>query len=113
MLPAILVRTLVISNEEFTIDVNLGDTVTWEGVSSNAPSTDVVNIVSINHEGGKNVFDKNVLKGNGETPEKVTGTAITKTDGGEKYKYKISFTVLNNGTKRNGMFHIDPKIAVH
>lgn len=102
-----------ISNEEFTIDVNLGDTVTWEGVSSNAPSTDVVNIVSINHEGGKNVFDKNVLKGNGETPEKVTGTAITKTDGGEKYKYKISFTVLNNGTKRNGMFHIDPKIAVH
>ncbi|MFZ1807068.1 MAG: hypothetical protein WAU36_07605 [Cyclobacteriaceae bacterium] len=102
-----------IANEEFTIDVNLGDTVTWEGVSSNAPSNDVVNIVSINHEGGKNVFDKNILKGNGQIPESVTGTVKSKTGGGEKYKYKISFTVTNNGSKRNGMFHIDPKIQVH
>ncbi len=102
-----------IANEEFTIDVNLGDTVTWEGVSSNAPSTDVVNIVSINHEGGKNVFDKNILKSNGQQPETVTDIVKSRTDGGEKYKYKISFTVTNNGAKRNGMFHIDPKIQVH
>lgn len=102
-----------IANEEFTIDVNVGDTVTWQGVSSNAPSTDVVNIVSINHEGGKNVFDKNILTGNGQSPERVTDTVRSKTDGDEKYKYKISFTVTNNGSKRNGMFHIDPKIAVH
>lgn len=101
-----------ISNEEFTTVVNLGDSVTWQGVSANAPSTDVVNIVSINHEGGKNVFDQNVLKSSG-TPEKVTATAKQRTAGGEKYKYKISFTVTNNGSKRNGMFHIDPKIEVH
>ncbi len=103
-----------ISNEEFTTVVNLGDSVTWQGVSANAPSTDVVNIVSINHEGGKNVFDANVLKGStSEGREKVTATAIQRTTGGEKYKYKISFTVFNNGTKRNGTFHIDPKIEVH
>ncbi|HEY5692554.1 MAG TPA: hypothetical protein VIS49_13950 [Cyclobacteriaceae bacterium] len=101
-----------ISNEEYTVDVNLGDTVTWQGVSANAPSTDVVNIVSINHEGGKNVFDQNILKGSGN-PEKVTAIAKQRTDGGEKYKYKISFTVLNNGVKRNGTFNIDPKLAVH
>ena len=102
-----------ISNEEFTIVVNVGDTVTWQGVSSNAPSTDVVNIVSINHEGGKNVFDENILKSSGGAQERVTATVRSKTDGGEKYKYKLSFTVLNNGAKRNGMYHIDPKIEVH
>jgi hypothetical protein len=93
--------------------VNVGDTVTWQGVSSNAPSTDVVNIVSINHEGGKNVFDQNVLKSNGQSPERVSGVVKSRTDDGKKYKYKISFTVTNNGAKRNGMFHIDPKIFVH
>ncbi|MEQ8302698.1 MAG: AidA/PixA family protein [Cyclobacteriaceae bacterium] len=99
-----------ISNREFTVDVNLGDTITWEGVSANAPSTDTVSIESINHEGGKNVFGQNVLRGSGGI---VSGTAQYRTDGGEKYKYKISFKVTNNGSNRNGMFHIDPKIAVH
>lgn len=104
----------VISNEEFTTVVNLGDTVTWQGVSANAPETDIVNIVSINHEGGKNVFDQNILKSSmSEGREIVTAIAKLRTDGGEKYKYKISFTVMNNGAKRNGMFHIDPKIEVH
>jgi len=102
-----------ISNEEFTIEVNVGDTVTWQGVSSNAPSTDVVNIVSINHEGGKNIFDQNVLRSNGQSPERVSGVVKARTDDGKKYKYKISFTVMNNGEKRNGTFHIDPKIFVH
>jgi len=99
-----------ISNEEFTVDVNLGDTITWQGVSANAPSTDSVSIESINHEGGQNVFDQNVLRGNNGV---VTGTARVRTDGGEKYKYKISFKVTNSGSSRNGTFHIDPKIAVH
>jgi len=99
-----------ISNEEFTVDVNMGDTITWQGVSANAPSTDSVSIESINHEGGKNVFDQNVLRGSNGV---VTGTAKVRTDGGEKYKYKISFKVTNSGSNRNGMFHIDPKIAVH
>jgi hypothetical protein len=100
-----------IANEDFTIDVQIGDTVTWEGVSANAPSTDVVNIVSINHEGGKNVFGRNILKGDGENPEQVTGEVLYRTEGSD-YKYKISFTVYNNGVKRNGVFHIDPKIRV-
>ncbi|MDZ4716158.1 MAG: AidA/PixA family protein [Cytophagales bacterium] len=102
-----------ILNEEFTIDANVGDTVTWLGVSSNAPLTDVVNIVMINHEGGKNVFDKNVLKGDGKTPERVTGEVKYPTTVTTKYKYKISFTVINNGVQRNGVFHIDPKMEVH
>lgn len=103
-----------ISNEEYTIVVNVGDTVTWRGVSSNAPNTDVVNIVSINHEGGNNVFDSNILKSSivgGH--EEVSAVVKSKADGGNKYKYKISFTVFNGENKRNGTFHIDPKIEVH
>ncbi len=60
-----------VANRDFTITVNVGDTVIWEGVSTDAPGTDVVNIVSINHEGGKNVFDRNILKGDGGNPERV------------------------------------------
>jgi|GEM_PF-756969 hypothetical protein len=108
-------QAVEISNEEFTIEAKVGDTITWQGVSTNAPDTDVVNIKSINHEGGKNVFGQNVLIGDRETPEKVVGKVVS-TTGDEKkdlFKYKISFTVLNNGSNRNGTFHIDPVIKVH
>lgn len=104
-----------VSNEEFTIDANVGDTVTWQGLSSNAPETDHVNIKSINHEGGKNVFAQNVLIGDRGTPEKVVGKVVNKTGDEKKdqFKYKISFTVMNNGKNRNGTFHIDPVIRAH
>ena len=106
-------QTADIANEDFTIHASVGDTVTWQGVSSDAPSTDMVNISAINHEGGKNVFGANVLAGNSGTPEKVEAQVLSKTPDREDYKYKISFTVSNNGVKRNGTFHIDPKIQVH
>lgn len=103
-----------IPNEEFTIQANIGDTITWRGVSS-VNENDVVNIKSINHEGGKNVFNQNVLIGDGENPEKVVGkvVAATGTPKRDHYKYKISFKVTNDGQNRNGTFHIDPKIEVH
>jgi hypothetical protein len=101
------------SNEEFTVQANIGDTITWQGVSTNAPGTDIVNIVSINHEGGKNVFGQNVLRANNNTPQRVTGQVQFATPEGQDFKYKLSFTVTNNGKQRNGMFHIDPKLQVH
>jgi len=101
-----------VSNEDFTIIVNIGDVVTWQGVSSSSDK-DVVNITAINHEGGKNVFGQNVLKGDGANPEKVVGKVLYPTPDNQDYKYKISFTVTNNGSKRNGTFHIDPKIQAH
>ena len=102
-----------IPNEAFTVAANIGDTITWQGISVNAPETDVVNIVSINHEGGKNVFGQNILSGDRNTPRRVTGKVQFATPEGQDYKYKISFTVTNNGKQRNGTFHIDPKIQVH
>ena len=100
-----------VSNEDFTISVRVGDTIIWQGKSISAPDQDVVNIVSINHEGGTNIFDENILKGDGGFPERVVRTVVNG-NVGEFIKYKISFTVLNNGEKRQGTYHIDPKIVI-
>ena len=99
-----------ISNEDFTISARIGDTIIWSGLS-NSSSDDVVNIVSINYEGGINIFSQNILRGNDGVPEQVLGT-IVNGDVGEFIKYKISFTVLNNRTRRGGTYHIDPKIQI-
>ena len=95
----------------YTIYVSPGDRIIWQGVSLNAPETDVVNIKSINYEGGKNVFGRNVLNADSESPEQVIGVVQGGTEGFEE-KYKIAFTVYNNGVKRQGTFLIDPKIKV-
>jgi len=100
-----------ITNENFTLNVKVGDIIIWKGVSSNAPDTDVVNITAINHEGGANVFNKNILRGNNQVPEVVTGVVVQGAPGSVE-KYNISFKVLNNGSKRRGTFHIDPKIQI-
>lgn len=100
-----------ITNEDFTLDVKVGDIIVWKGVSTNAPETDIVNITAINHEGGVNVFDKNTLRGNNQEPEVVTGVVVQGAPG-DVEKYKISFKVFNNGSKRGGTYHIDPKIQI-
>lgn len=104
-----------VSNEDYTITVNIGDTIVWQGVSIDAPEIDIVNITSINHHGGTNIFGVNTLHGNEETPELVVGEVLKSTVGENKkiYKYIIKFTVFNNGKKRNGTFQIDPKISVN
>ena len=48
-----------ISNEEYTIEVSIGDTVEWEGISTSSEN-DEIDIISINHEGGSRLFNKNV-----------------------------------------------------
>lgn len=99
-----------IPNEEFTIKVRNLDTVVWEGVSTSSTDDEVL-VNAINHEGGKNVFDKNVLKDTRDNPGVVQGQVVNG-EVGDEQKYKISFKVTNNGNSRNGTFHIDPKIKV-
>jgi len=95
---------------DYTVFVSPGDRIIWQGVSINNPETDVVNIKSINYQGGKNVFNRNVLNGDGD-PKQVIGIVQEGTEGFEE-KYKIAFTVYNNGRRRQGTFLIDPKIKV-
>jgi len=102
-----------ISNEEFTIEVNVGDVITWEGISSSSPDTDVVDITKIKYVKGKNIFGKDLDTADGGKHKKVSAQVLASTAVEGDYKYDISFTVTNNGAKRNGTFHIDPVIRVH
>lgn len=99
------------SNEDYTIVVEVGDIIIWEGISTSSKD-DVVNIIFINHQGGDNIFNKNILKGNGEVPELTIGKALNITRRKKDYKYQLFFSVLNNGVQRKGLFQIDPKIRV-
>lgn len=95
------------TNEDYTILVQLGDTIVWQGLSSSNPTDHIVNIKQINHVGGARLFDRNVLNGDGGTPERVIGI-ITEGRPGDEKKYNIQFRFSN----KPGTFVIDPKIKV-
>ena len=95
------------TNEDYTLLVQLGDTIVWQGISSSNPTDHVVNIKSINHVGGARLFDRNVLNGDGGTPERVIGI-ISEGRSGDEKKYNIFFRLSN----KSGTFKIDPKIRV-
>lgn len=106
-----------ITNEDYTTYVRKGDIVIWKGVST-TDSSDVVNITSINHHSGAKFFGKNMLQGNDGDPEVVVGVVAKDSemvDGtlAREEKYTLKFTVMNNGTKRNGMFQIDPVLKAY
>ena len=100
-----------VSNEDYTIEANIGDVIIWRGVSTSSPD-DRVEIRAINHQGnrgGRDIFGSNRLGGqNGE----VRGTILNRTEDGTDYKYKIQFRVYVDGRRKSGTFNIDPKIRV-
>lgn len=96
-----------VSNKNYTIHAKKGDIIRWVGVSTSS-SKDVVEIVSINHEGGARVFGKNVLQGSNGV---VTGV-VTSQRNGDTEKYQVAFRVKNNGVARGGLYLIDPKIVI-
>ena len=100
-----------VSNEDYTIEANLGDIIIWRGVSTSSPEH-TVEIRAINHQGnrgGRDIFGDNRLGGeNGE----VRGTILYRTEAGTDYKYNIQFRVYIDGSRKRGTFNIDPKIRV-
>jgi hypothetical protein len=99
-----------ISNEDFTIEAAVGDTIVWQGYTE--ATGDQVLIESINHEGdrgGRDIFGQNTLQGEDGV---VRGTILSTTEEGADYKYKITFRVIREGNNRRGVYHIDPKIRV-
>ncbi len=102
-------QTNGVTNELFNVDVNNGDSVTWIGVSSSAPTTDTVSITEIDYESGTNVFGSNDL-----TPESgastISGTVSNAHDA-DVETYTIKFAVYKNGVL-HGNYQIDPKITV-
>ncbi|MDH3323911.1 MAG: inclusion body family protein [Flavobacteriaceae bacterium] len=101
------------SNEDFTITVDVGDIIIWQGVSSVNNSTDYVDIKYVKYVKGPNIFDRGQINGNGNKREKVVATARREATKGNEYKYKIKFTVYDSDGNKKGEYHIDPKIQVN
>jgi hypothetical protein len=97
-----------ISNENYTLDVALGDNIKWKGISTSS-SLDEVIIHSINYEGGTKFFDKSRLKSRGGSN---VVARISKGKKGQYEKYTVKFRVIRNGVKVPGIFKIDPKIRI-
>jgi len=106
-----------ILNKDYTTHVRKGDIVVWKGESTSNP-LDIVNITSINHQGGPKLFGKNLLQGNKGDNEVVVGVI---TEGPEMKdgtlldteKYDLHVTVKKNEEPRIYSDKIDPKIQVH
>ena len=98
--------------ENFNINVDNGDTLTWSGVSSSNPTTDTVPITEIDYDSGNHLFGNDDLRpATGATT--ITGTVTGATDPEVDYEeeYIIKFTDKKNGVLW-GSYEIDPKITV-
>ncbi len=97
------------TNEEYNINVAVGDSITWKGQYDGPATTPptVVNITKIQKEKDSEIFGKpnGVIQGSG-SPETVEGTVQDHTSGLDEV-YTIFFN-LNGGQQ----IKIDPKITV-
>ncbi len=90
--------------KDFLTEVELGDNVLWNGISSNAPETDIVKIKQIIRMEGPKIF-----KGDPKGNRTVNAKTVKVTPGNDKYRYIIQFTV----STKSGVFTIDPKMQVN
>ena len=97
-----------ISNEDYTVYVNIGDTIIWEGISLDTIN-DAVVITQVIYTGDYNIFGKQSLKGGGNG--QVTAVVENETNG-EMEIYTICFDVYNSN-KIRGSYSVDPKLQVN
>lgn len=90
--------------KDFLTKVELGDNILWNGISSNAPETDIVKIKQIIRIDGPKIF-----KGDPKGKRTVKAKTVKDTPGNDKYRYIIQFTV----STKPGVFTIDPTITVN
>ena len=88
---------------DFTITVNVGDTILWNGEGASDGQT--LLIKHIKFEKGTNIFNKRELDGETTVEGKVKHNTKDKPD----YKYKIKFKITESGK----MYKIDPKVRVN
>jgi hypothetical protein len=91
-----------ISNEDFNIDVRMGDEVRWEIRATDSDPSEVA-LINIKYVRGRNLFKKDKINDSGGIIKAnvVAGVA------GQSEKYAIKFKVKGKGT-----FVIDPKITL-
>ena len=108
-------QTNGVTNENFEITVNNGDTVTWSGIPSPANANDVVKITKIDYESGTNLFGSTDLTPTGNE-NTITGT-VSNAHNNDVETYKIEFQVYNNNVLKSSgtsnVYQIDPRIRVN
>lgn len=97
-----------VSNEDYTVNLGVGDTVIWEGVSLDS-TDDLVTITDVQFTGGSDIFGGKGIKGNGEG--QFVGVVENDTFG-DGETYSLFFEVFN-GDKSRGIYSIDPKLQVN
>lgn len=97
-----------ISNEDYTVFVNVDDTILWEGISLDSDN-DIVAVTQILYTGDFNIFGKQNMKGNGEG---IVSAIVENDTKDEMEIYTICFDVYNSG-KLRGSYTIDPKLQVN
>jgi hypothetical protein len=91
--------------KSFTIEVEQGTDIEWEGITTDGTPIDIKKIV---RKGGTNVFNTRGIDGKPDRGrDKVKAKIMHKTAPGKDYSYKIRF----NG-KDFGNYRLDPKIKV-
>ena len=109
-----------VSNEDFKLSVNVGDTISWTGETFGPDSNGEINIVGIIYENGSEIFsDLDFDRDNGKKnkPMKAKGT-IEKTltnpaKGHDDESYTIYFSYTDGPGNYFGTFQIDPKLEVN
>jgi len=96
-----------ISNEDYTVLVNLNDDIEWVGVSSSAPDTDLVYITKIKHDKKDKLLNSDDIDG-----EKVVRAKVTKGNSGNEEKYTIHFKIVSQTNPQNQTFKIDPVLRI-
>ncbi len=96
-----------ISNEDYTVLVNLNDDIEWVGVSSSAPDTDLVYITKIKHDKKDKLLNSDDIDG-----EKVVKGKVNKGKPGEEEKYSIHFKIVSQTNPQNKTFKIDPVLKI-
>lgn len=89
--------------KDFTITVNVGDTILWNGEAT--PDGQTILIKLIQFEKGTNIFNKRELDGMTTVEGKVKHSTKDKPD----YKYIIRFKINETGK----LYRIDPKVRVN
>lgn len=96
-----------ISNEDFTLLIQPGDTIIWKGVSSTNPE-DKVKIHKVIYSSGTNFFDSRIIR----DKEGIVTAVVVNGQPEDYLKYDIEFKVERNGRELSDTFPIDPKLRM-
>lgn len=98
-----------VSNEDFTLNVQLGDVVIWQGRAMPG-SGGLVKITLLKHEGGMKLLGANRI-----SEQNGTGVIVGRVQAGQvddMEKYSLKFEVRNRGSQEWVEYTIDPKLKL-